>query len=238
MEQTKTFEQLCEDRQMNVASMAKTHFTRKGLSFDKHAVPTGIQFADIFGDKKARTRTAKKTISVPEIVSIRPQIFEIVPAEIEDKETSKDTDTSKTETPKRTIWKTIGLWFLMLAPVFWSFQNVNTVTGHLLDTQTASLTFTVLFSVAPFVLAWVGVGGLVKYFIVPVLMLFEGFCNVTRIYAGLINFDQNAFPNRFLQLVSDIFDSGTKGTALAISVVMAALSLVIFFAGYIGLNKK
>ena len=100
------------------------------------------------------------------------------------------------------------------------------------------MTFTILFSVAPFVLTWVGVGRVVRFLVVPVLMIWEGFCNLTRIYAGLINFDQNAFPNRFVQLVSDIFDSGTKGTALALSGIMAALALVIFFAGYIGLNKK
>ena len=237
MEQTKTFDQLCTERQMKVGSVAKTYFTRRGLSFDKYAIPTETQYAEIFEGQKTRTRTATKTVNVPETVSIRPQIFEIVPGEIKERDTKTGTE-PKTKTKKRDIWRILGLLFLMLAPVFGSFQNVNTVTGNLLDTKTASLTFTVLFSLAPFVIAWVGVGALVRYFVVPVLMLFEGFCNLTRIYAGLVNFDQNAFPNRFLQLVCDIFNSGTKGTALAISAIMAALSLVIFFAGYIGLNKK
>ena len=223
---------------MKVGSVAKTYFTRRGLSFDKYAIPTETQYAEIFEGQKTRTKTATKTVNVPETVSIRPQIFEIVPGKVEDKDTEKTQTETQTPTKKRDTWQTLGLWFLMLAPVFGSFQNVNTVTGNLLDTKTASLTFTVLFSLAPFVIAWVGVGALVRYFVVPVLMLFEGFCNLTRIYAGLVNFDQNAFPNRFLQLVCDIFNSGTKGTALAISAIMAALSLVIFFAGYIGLNKK
>lgn len=238
MEQTKTFLELCEERQIKIGSVARTHFARKGLSFDRHAIPTQTQYAEIFEGQKTRTKTATKTVNVSENASIRPQIFEIVPGNDEDKDTEKRQEETQTPTKKRDIWKTLGLWFLMLAPVFGSFQNVNTVTGNLLDTKTASLTFTILFSLAPFVIAWVGVGALVRFFVVPVLMLFEGFCNLTRIYAGLVNFDQNAFPNRFLQLVCDIFNSGTKGTALAISAIMAALSLVIFFAGYIGLNKK
>lgn len=238
MEQTKTFFQICEDRQLNVASVGRKYVRRYERPFDRHSIPTQTEYSDIFGETKTPTKTKQKTISVPETVFIQPQIIEIVPAETVSEDTDKKEDTPTTKPKERTGWQTLGLILLMLLPVFGSFQNIYVVTGHLMDTWVASMTFTILFSVAPFVLTWVGVGRVVRFLVVPVLMIWEGFCNLTRIYAGLINFDQNAFPNRFLQLTCDIFDSGTKGTALALSGIMAALALVIFFAGYIGLNKK
>jgi hypothetical protein len=73
------------------------------------------------------------------------------------------------------------------------------------------------------------------------LGLFEGFCNVTRIYGGLTNFDTPGamgWPTRFLGLVTDIFGSGTLETAKALSVLLSGLILWLFYTAVFGLKKE
>lgn len=178
-----------------------------------------------------------------EALPIPAPLPEVLPTQLPTLEPAPQPDEKPKETQKPAAkrlnrWQITGLGFLMLLPLVVSFQNLNQVTGSLLDNEFSSLAFTVLLSVAPFVMTLVGVGKIVRWGIIPTLMIWEGFCNLTRIYSGLTKFETNALPTRFLQLVCDIFETGTKGTALALSAIMAALSLAIFFAGYIGLNKN
>ena len=110
MENTKTISQLCEERQMKIGSVAKTHFTRKGLPFSKDMVPTYEKYLEIFEGQK--TRTVQK-VSKPETVSrTTPTIYEIKPVDSPREDTDKKEDIIEENEPSQTVafrWVMAGI---------------------------------------------------------------------------------------------------------------------------------
>lgn len=134
-----------------------------------------------------------------------------------------------------------GMYLVMAATMVVSWQNMYAVTGELFaENRVASLTLTGLLCLSPFVFALCGmVSGQIKVLIVA-LGIFEAFCNIARIYGGLTNFDNPkamGWPTRFLGLVSDIFGTGTYGTALALSFLLSGLIFWLFYTALFGLKK-
>jgi len=122
-----------------------------------------------------------------------------------------------------------------------SWQNIAAVTGHLFESWFNSQLITAVFTFAAPFLAWAGMMRGWGSALVILMVLFEGLCNVTRIYGGLTNFDtpgRMGYPTRFLGLVTDICDSGTLMTAKIIAVVMSALLCGLFFIFIFELKKE
>lgn len=108
------------------------------------------------------------------------------------------------------------------------------ITGH----EFSALLLTGLFSASPFLFVLAGMKNRITVLLVGLLIAYECFCNFTRIYGGLTGFGRSGFPTRFLGLVTDVFNTGTHGTALALSGIMAGLAAAVFYIAYNELSKK
>ena len=129
-------------------------------------------------------------------------------------------------------WKRFFLYAMVGIIGIISWQNMAAVTGHLFESWFASQLITAIFTVSAPFMAGAGMMRGWGSVMVVLMVVFEGLCNVTRIYGGLTNFDTPGcmgYPTRFLGLVTDICDSGTLMTAKIIAVVMSALLCGLFF---------
>ena len=129
------------------------------------------------------------------------------------------------------------LYGLMAAPAIASIQNMHSVTGDLTGLY-SGIMLTAIFSLAPFAFIVVGLRGWFVKSLTLLMIAYECFCNVMRIYGGLTRFGIDGYPTRFLGLVTDFCDSGTYATARFLSVFMALIAAGVFYAAYLQLNKK
>ncbi len=153
----------------------------------------------------------------------------------------------KTNTPKTkdqslahpfTAYRRPILYTLMAMPAVASIQNMYSVTADIAaHTFTAAL-LTGLFSATPFLFVLAGMRHRWTQALAAVMIAYEGFSNVTRIYGGLTGFGHGDFPTRFLGLVCDFFNTGTYGTAKVLAVIMATMAAAVFYAAYHELNRK
>lgn len=138
-------------------------------------------------------------------------------------------------------WKRFFLYAMVGIIGIISWQNMAAVTGHLFESWFASQLITAIFTVSAPFMAGAGMMRGWGSVMVVLMVVFEGLCNVTRIYGGLTNFDTPGcmgYPTRFLGLVTDICDSGTLMTAKIIAVVMSALLCGLFFIFIFELKKE
>ncbi len=129
------------------------------------------------------------------------------------------------------------LYGLMAAPAVASIQNMHSVTGDLTGLY-SGIMLTAIFSLAPFAFIVVGLRGWFVKSLTLLMIAYECFCNVMRIYGGLTRFGIDGYPTRFLGLVTDFCNSGTYATARFLSVFMALIAAGVFYAAYLQLNKK
>lgn len=129
------------------------------------------------------------------------------------------------------------LYGLMAAPAIASIQNMHSVTGDLTGLY-SGIMLTAIFSLAPFAFIVVGLRGWFIKSLTLLMIAYECFCNVMRIYGGLTRFGIDGYPTRFLGLVTDFCNSGTYATARFLSVFMALIAAGVFYAAYLQLNKK
>lgn len=138
------------------------------------------------------------------------------------------------------------MWAIMCASTLVTLQSVSNVTGSLFQgNEEASLTLTGVLCAVPLVLSWQKKVSWEAKFLVFGLIIFEGFCNTTRIYAGLLNFvgdaSSNAVANQptlFLQMVMGMLSTEKTETALGLSITIAAIIAAIFGMAFRAINKK
>lgn len=135
-------------------------------------------------------------------------------------------------------WRKFILYTLMLIPAAASVQNMHGVTLDITGHWIAAVLLTGLFSGAPFLFVLAGVKNAPTGALVVCMVVYEGFCNLTRIYGGLTGFGKTGFPTRFLGLVTDVFGTGTHQTAVFLALIMAILAASTFYAAYFELNKN
>lgn len=125
----------------------------------------------------------------------------------------------------------------MAMPAVASLQNIQSVTLDITGHVFTATVLTGVFSLSPFLIVLAGMRTNLSRALALVLILYECFCNFTRIYGGLTGFGRNGYPTRFLGLVTDIFGTATHGTAIVISAFMALMAGAIFYTAYHELNK-
>ena len=131
-----------------------------------------------------------------------------------------------------------AFWLILAAPTLASVRNMYHVTGDIAgDGVDAALLTVVLAIAAPgFIYAGVRAGWAV--FLAIVLVAFESFCNLTRIYGGLMGVGTTGNPTRFLGLVCDIFGSGSHWTAVVLGGITALFIAAVQYAAIFELNRK
>ena len=191
-----------------------------GISFSADAELSPEMITAI---SKERAVSAEKTVSEEKIVKLsiqQPAVPKVVPS----------VKLKKDSQP----WILYGL---MAAPAIASIQNMHSVTGDLTGLY-SGIMLTAIFSLAPFAFIVVGLRGWFVKSLTLLMIAYECFCNVMRIYGGLTRFGIDGYPTRFLGLVTDFCDSGTYATARFLSVFMALIAAGVFYAAYLQLNKK
>lgn len=134
--------------------------------------------------------------------------------------------------------RTVILSLLMFVPAAASVQNMYTVTLDITEHTSSAILLTGLFSAAPFLFVMAGMRSEAAKALTGILIAYECFANVTRIYGGLTGFGRGDYPTRFLGLVTDIFNTGTYETAKLLALIMAAIAAAVFYAAYFELNRR
>lgn len=130
------------------------------------------------------------------------------------------------------------LYVLMAMPAAASIQNMYTVSADIAEHRFTALLLTGLFSATPFLFVLAGMRNDWTKALAGVMIAYECFSNVTRIYGGLTGFGRGDFPTRFLGLVCDFFNFGTYATAKALAIIMAAMAAAVFYAAFVELQKN
>lgn len=211
-------------------SIAKTLRRRTGASVSLNTILSASEWADITGGQVSavsvrvpakRTETkAKRVNTLPPQAAANVQSF------------------GHPKERKQTSVRTFLLYALMAIPAVASIQNMHRVTFDIAGHEFTAMLLTGLFSASPFLFVLAGMRNRATVALVAILIAYECFCNFTRIYGGLTGFGHNGFPTRFLGLATDIFNSGTRYTALTLAGIMSAMAAAVFYVAFSELNKK
>ena len=164
------------------------------------------------------TETISEATQPPQTITIQPDVLPEQPAGLQK-------------------YRSFILGFLLVAPTAASVTNMYDVSYSITqEAVTAGLYTTVLaltamgFTIAR-VKSWVTVG------LSLILIGYESFCNLSRLYFGLMG-GVKGDPTRFLGTVTDLFDTGSHGTALAIAGFSALMLAAVQYATIFELQKN
>lgn len=142
----------------------------------------------------------------------------------------------KTAVPKKNgrAWV---LYFLLAAPTVASIHNMFAVTNDLSGNVFDAVALTVVLSVSALGFVWYGIREWHTIALALLLIAYEAFCNLARIYGGLMGIGTTGNPTRFMGLVTDIFGSGTHQTAIILGGITALFLAAVQYAAIISINK-
>ena len=145
-----------------------------------------------------------------------------------------------TPTPGRAKfgWRGWLLVALMIAPTAASVENMYSVTFSLSASAHSAVFLTAVLSVSALGFVIAGVRNWYTVGLAALLIAYESFCNLTRIYGGLMGNGHTGNPTRFLGTVTDIFGTGTHGTAIFLGAFTAFFIATVQYAAVFELNKK
>lgn len=134
-------------------------------------------------------------------------------------------------------WRTPLLIGLMVAPTAASVENMYSVTFSLSASAHSAIFLTAVLSVSALGFVVAGVRNWYTVGLAALLIAYESFCNLTRIYGGLMGNGHTGNPTRFLGTVTDIFGTGTHGTAIFLGAFTAFFIAAVQYAAVFELNK-
>lgn len=135
--------------------------------------------------------------------------------------------------------RTWVLYFLLMAPTAASVHNMFTVTQALSGNLYDAVALTVVLSASALGFVWYGVRSRLTIALAALLIAYESFCNLTRIYGGLMGSGTHTGnPTRFVGLVTDIFGTGTHQTAIFLGAFTAFFIAAVQYAAVFELNRK
>ena len=142
----------------------------------------------------------------------------------------------KTAAPKKNS-RTWVLYFLLAAPTVASVHNMFAVTNDISGNVFDAIALTVVLSVSALGFVWYGIREWHTIALALLLIAYEAFCNLARIYGGLMGIGTTGNPTRFMGLVTDIFGSGTHQTAIILGGITALFLAAVQYAAIISINK-
>lgn len=219
----RTLRQWADSAGKNPDSVARQYRRRTKSGVSLSAVLSATEWADILGGQSAVSVPVRTTQKKRVTLASRPSGN--VPA------------VREPQPAKRQSLRAWLLYTLMVVPAAASLQNMHRVTLDIAGHEFAAVLLTGLFSASPFLFVLAGLKNRLTVWLVAVLVLYEAFCNFTRIYGGLTGFGLRGMPTRFLGLVTDVFNSGTHQTAVVLAVIMSLLAASVFYAAYNELRK-
>lgn len=130
------------------------------------------------------------------------------------------------------------LYVLLIGPIVASWHNMYLITHDLSGTPYDALALTAVLSASAIGFVWYGSRSWYIMAISALLITYESFCNLTRIYGGLMGNGHTGNPTRFLGTVTDIFGTGTHGTAIFLGAFTAFFIAAVQYAAVFELNKS
>lgn len=190
-----------------------------GVSFSKDSELTSAHLAALQTDKRGAKIVQPAKAQTPQI--------------------SKPKAHATSEPVRRTMpqYRTAILGILLVAPTAASVSNMYHVSHQITQEAFTAWLYTVVLSASALGFTIAGVRSWITYFLSAVLIGFETFCNLSRLYYGLMG-GVEGNPTRFLGTVTEIFSSGSHGTALAIAAFSALMLAAVQYAAIFELNKK
>jgi hypothetical protein len=222
---------------------AKMLMKRADMSAAKHDPLTPeTQKAISGGFKKGANKTgntATKQPATKKPVVIAPITVTSEPATTVTMKTEWETETLEQEHEQETETnKTHGriLLLLVVVPTVASGNNVFRICMAIMGEPVGGITLAAVICGAAISLTYIGVKTRFATGLIIAVLLFETLANVTVIYDGLMGGLKN--PTRFLGVVTDIFGTGTHGTAIFLGVFAAALLVGLQFAALFEIQKR
>ena len=192
------------------------------------SIPTGTQIREVLGDAPApaKSRAPRKAKGV--------KVAPVVDAP------GTEGQSATEEKPAKTTWgwQEYILCALLIAPTVASVRNMYNVTYNLSEHATDAALLTVVLSVSALGFVVAGVRRWYGIALAVLLIAFESFCNLTRVYGGLMGVGKSGNPTRFLGLVTDIFGSGSHYTAIVLGAAVALFLACVQYAAVFELNRK
>ena len=131
------------------------------------------------------------------------------------------------------------LYVLLIGPIVASWHNMYLITHDLSGTVYDAVALTAVLSFSAIGFVWYGVQNWYVMALAGLLITYESFCNLTRIYGGLMGSGTpTGNPTRFIGLVTDIFGTGTHGTAIFLGAFTAFFIAAVQYAAVFELNKS
>jgi hypothetical protein len=128
---------------------------------------------------------------------------------------------------------------LLIGPIIASWHNMYLITHDLSGTPYDALALTAVLSASAIGFVWYGSRSWYIMAISALLIAYESFCNLTRIYGGLMGSGTHTGnPTRFVGLVTDIFGTGTHQTAIFLGAFTAFFIAAVQYAAVFELNKS
>jgi len=147
----------------------------------------------------------------------------------------------KSRTPETSAtnrnYRSVALVALLIAPTAASVQNAYHVSGQIMGDVFGAVCMTVVLSLTALGLVFSGARSWVTLSLAVLLIGFESFCNLTRIYSGLM-IGGKFGTSEFLGRVCDIFNSGSHYTAVCLGGLTALLLAAVQYVTIFELNKK
>lgn len=137
---------------------------------------------------------------------------------------------------QRPFYRRVILIGLLIAPTGASVTNMYAVTGDITAEPITAALYTVILSASALGFTLAGVRSWVTVLLSVILIAYESFCNLTRLYYGLMG-GVSGNPTRFLGTVTDIFQTGSHGTAIVIAGFSAAMLAAVQYTAILELSN-
>ena len=165
------------------------------------------------------------------VSNVNPEPFEVLGVQNENLKHAPESKQGKT---RGVNWRFCLLFTLACVPTGASVQNMYHVAVQVGEGWLSALLFTALLSTSALGFVLAGVRSKLTAFLAVFLVLYEAFCNLCRVYARLM---PGGLPSEFTGQVTDVFGSGSHGTAIALSVITASIIAAVQYAAIWEINK-
>ena len=201
----------------------KLRRTFPGVRFESGAI-LGSEHLQALQTDKRRSGSAQ---TKPRVQSSKPANMPVVKkSDVQNKKTAS--------VPSVRIAVLVGL---LLVPTAASVSNMFAVSESITGEPVTALLYTIVLSCSALGFTIVGSRSWITFTLSIALIAYESFCNLTRLYFGLMG-GVKGNPTRFLGTVTNLFDSGSHGTALAIAGFSALMLAAVQYASIFELQKN
>lgn len=196
----------------------KLRRTFPGVSFSKNSELNSAHLAALQTDKRGANKPANAPVRAPKIKQVHADVLPKQPAGLQK-------------------YRSFILGFLLVAPTAASVTNMYDVSYSITQEAVTAGLYTTVLALTAMGLTIAGVKSWVTVGLSLILIGYESFCNLSRLYFGLMG-GVKGNPTRFLGTVTDLFDTGSHGTALAIAGFSALMLAAVQYAAIFELQKR